>query len=142
MLDKNLEQFKNIEPEVILNIFNDILKYEEIKSSTNFLEFIGISSYGLDALTDGNKTKEGYISKKSKKRRYGCLLNMLTCYMIKCCNFSQKRWFILQEDMICYLESSTSNIGKDVIKKYLILKLLLLLNIYLLKKNKIIGFLV
>lgn len=115
LLEKSLDQFKSIEIEVILSIVNEILKYDEIKISTHFLEFLEISKYGLDIIYDGTITKEGYIYKKTKNKRYGCFLNMITCCMIKYCNCWQKRWFILQDDMICYLESSVSNIGKDVI---------------------------
>jgi hypothetical protein len=114
LLEKSLEQFKLIEIEVILNIINEILKYEEIKMSTRFIEFLELSQYGLDILYDGTITKEGYIYKKTKNKRHGCFVKLITCCLIKFCNCWQKRWFILQDDMICYLESSVSNIGRDV----------------------------
>lgn len=114
LLEKSLEQFKSIEIEVILNIINDILKYDEIKMSTHFIEFLELSQYGLDILYDGTITKEGYIYKKSKNKRYSWFMNLITCCLIKYCNCWQRRWFILQDDMICYLESSVSNIGRDV----------------------------
>ena len=114
LLEKSLDQFKSIEIEVILNIINDILKYDEIKMSTRFIEFLELSQYGLDILYDGTITKEGYIYKKTKNKRYGCFMNIITCCLIKYCNCWQRRWFILQDDMICYLESSVSNIGRDV----------------------------
>ncbi len=115
LLAKSLDMFKSIEIEVILNIINEILKYDEIKMSTHFIEFLELSQYGLDILYEGTVTKEGYIYKKSNNKRHGCFLNLITCCLIKCCNCFQKRWFILQDDMICYLESSVSNIGRDVI---------------------------
>ncbi len=114
LLEKSLDQFRLIEVEVTLNIINEILKYDEIKTSTHFLEFLEISQYGLDIIYEGTITKEGYIYKKSKNKRYGFFLNLITCCMIKNCNCWQKRWFILHDDMICYLESSISNNGKDV----------------------------
>lgn len=118
LLEKSLDSFKSIEIEVILNIINEILKYDEIKMSTRFIEFLELSQYGLDILYDGTITKEGYIYKKSKDKRHGCLIKLITCCLIKFCNCWQKRWFILQDDMICYLESSVSNIGRDVIKLF------------------------
>lgn len=114
LLEKSIEQIKYPEINNLLNIINEILKYEELKMSRHFIEFLEISQYGLDLLYDGTITKEGYILKKSKNKRYGCFLKFITCCLINCCNCWQKRWFILQDEMICYLESSVSNIGKDV----------------------------
>lgn len=114
LLEKSIDSFKNVEIEIILNIINEILLYEEIKICTFFLEFVGISQYGLDLLSEGNVTKEGYIYKKTTNKRHSCCASLFTCYLIKFCNFWNKRWFILQDDMICYLESSQSNIGRDV----------------------------
>lgn len=114
LLEKSLEQFKQIEIEVILNIINDILKYDEIKKSTRFIEFLELSQYGLDILYEGTITKEGYIYKKTKDKRHSFFTKLITCCLIKYFNCWQRRWFILQDDMICYLESSVSNIGRDV----------------------------
>jgi len=114
LLEKSIDQFKMIEIEVILNIINEILQYNNIKMSTRFIEFLELSQYGLDILYDGTITKEGYIYKKTKNKRHSCFISMITCCLIKYCNCWQRRWFILQDDMICYLESSVSNIGRDV----------------------------
>ncbi len=111
----SLDKFKNIDITEIITLINDILKSENfIRSLPSFLEFIEISSFGDELITEGNIPKEGYILKKSQRKRYGCFLNSLTFGLINCCNFWQKRWFILQDEMICYLENSTSNLGKDV----------------------------
>jgi hypothetical protein len=93
-----------------------------IESLPSFLEFIEISNFGGELISEGNIPKEGYILKKSQRKRYGCFLNFITCGLINCCNHWQKRWFILQDEMICYLENSTSNLGKDVRFNFFIFK--------------------
>lgn len=99
---------------LLFNLINEILNSEKFKKSQSLLDFIEISDFGSEIICEGNIPKEGYIQKKSQRKRYGCFLNFITCGIINCCNQWQKRWFILQDEMICYLENAQSNIGKDV----------------------------
>lgn len=86
-----------------------------MKNFQSFLDFIEISKFGIENIIQGgNFAKEGYILKKSQGKNYGCFKNMITCGLVNCCRIYQKRWFILQDEMICYLDYSTSDIGKDV----------------------------
>ena len=117
LIDQNKKNDKDKE---IMNInillFNEILKVDENKSKQYFLEFIELSNFGAENICEGNIPKEGLILKKSQRKRYkdSCFFNFITCGLINCCDNWQKRWFILQDEMICYLKDSTSNIGKDV----------------------------
>ena len=82
-----------------------------IKKRTDFLEFLEISRYSFDSFHEGKKPKEGYVQKKTNRGSFvQCIFCLLPCF----CKTWQKRWFVLKDDMICYLDNSSSSIGKDV----------------------------
>jgi phosphatidylserine/phosphatidylglycerophosphate/cardiolipin synthase-like enzyme len=99
----------------IIDMLNTLLGYRKIRDQIFFLEFLEISRHSFDCFNEGNKPKEGYIKKRAGSRSHSFLFNCLCGYLINCCcNKFQVRWFVLKDDMICYLDSSSDNIGKDV----------------------------
>jgi hypothetical protein len=80
------------------------------------LEFLELSRYSFNCFNEDIKPKEGYIMKRSDNSRPGCIKAIISCPGIS--YFFLKwnvRWFVLKDDMICYMNSSSSNIAKDVI---------------------------
>ena len=102
--------------QTLIKNLNKFLKIEKLKTIDPFLKFIELSKFGAENIDADNIPKEGYILKKKERKHYtdSCVCNLLTCGLINCCCNWQSRWFILQDEMICYLENFTSKIGKAV----------------------------
>lgn len=110
----NYEEYANCTTQII-DLLNSLLKYRKIRDQLFFLEFLEVSRHSFDCFNEGIKPKEGYIKKRTGSRSHSCLFNCLCGFLINCCcNKFQVRWFVLKDDMICYLDSSSDNIGKDV----------------------------
>lgn len=93
---------------------NFLTSYDKIKDNIVLKEFFEISGHSFLDCNQGNKPREGYIQKLSEfsvcQKTWIDLCKCFEC----CCHASWiKRWFLLKNDMICYLDSSTSEIGKD-----------------------------
>jgi phosphatidylserine/phosphatidylglycerophosphate/cardiolipin synthase-like enzyme len=96
----------------VLEIMNNLLP--SIRDKVFFLEFLEISRHSFDCFNDGNKPKEGYILKRNgNSRSSSCLFKIFCCCLSFCPSYS-RRWFVLKDEMICYLEDSASDIGKEV----------------------------
>ena len=102
--------------EDIKTLLNMLASYNLINMSITLREFFEISSHSFLEYNQGKKPREGYIQKQSEysvcqKTWIDC------CKCFECCCYSPyiKRWFLLKDDMICYLDSSTSEIGKDAL---------------------------
>lgn len=97
-----------------VDVFKVLLSKEEIKRRIFLLEFLEISILSFITLSEGIKYKEGYIDKLSKQRsRKGCMYKLFCCDYIKCKNF-YKRWFVVKDDMMFYIDNSSDYMGKDV----------------------------
>jgi hypothetical protein len=83
-----------------------------IRDKIFFLEFLEISRHSFDCFNDGNKPKEGYVLKKSFSENDNHLLNKIC--RVCCCQRWQTCWFVIKENMVCYLDNSSSDIGKEV----------------------------
>jgi hypothetical protein len=96
----------------VLEIMNNLIP--SIRDKIFFLEFLEISRHSFDCFNDGNKPKEGYILKRNgNSRSSSCLFKVFCCCLSFCPSYS-RRWFVLKDEMICYLEDSASDIGKEV----------------------------
>ena len=98
----------------IINFLNQLLNFQIIKEFLIVFEFLEISSQSFHCFNDGNKPKEGYILKQVDPRLCRSLMFCLCPCISCCCRVWNKRWFVLKDDMICYLESSMTAMGKDV----------------------------
>ena len=91
--------------ENIIDILNDACDNNDVNKETFFLEFLEYSPYSITNIQNGLKPKEGYILKMGITRknliRDVCLAFLDTMNMV----CYQKRWFILKDDMICYLDN-------------------------------------
>lgn len=105
LCSSKLDEYKG-RTSVISEIINQLINIPRVRNKMVFLEFLEISQHSFNEET---KPKEGYILKQSKILRQGSCLKALCC-----CKRWQRRWFLLKDDLICYLDSSSSNIGKDV----------------------------
>jgi hypothetical protein len=98
----------------IIEVLNNFLKFEKLRARLSFLEFLEISNYSFDGFNEGVKPKEGYVLKQSNIRKSTSILRCICACFICCCKKWQMRWFVLKDDMICYLDNSSASIGKDV----------------------------
>ena len=88
-------------------IHSDLFQFIPIK------EFFEISSHSFASSNNSLKPKEGEITKRAEYSLcQSTFIDM--CHCVKCCCYTGyvKYWFMLKPDMICYLDSSNSNIGK------------------------------
>ena len=91
--------------EMIINSF--LYTYYTIK------EFFEISNHSFLTYNNGLKPKEGEMLKQAEYTT--CQMTFIDlCHCIKgiCCAGRKRYWFLLKTDMICYLDSSSSKIGK------------------------------
>jgi hypothetical protein len=96
--------------ENVLNIINFICKIPLIRNQYFFLKFFEISQYSLDCVKDGFKPRELLIKKRSNTRKKSSFwVNALRVF-----KKWQKRWLVLKDDVICYLDSPYSNTARDV----------------------------
>ena len=103
--------------EEFFEFFKKIIQTDALKRKMFVLEFLEMSVYSFNSLIDGVKHKEGFIEfltlpKNSKKTIYKCSCNSVkneykNAYFVK-------RWFILKEDIMFYLDNSCAEYGKDV----------------------------
>ena len=115
MIELKEYQKRNVE---LVAILNEIFNHPKLKNHFKILEFLEISMYSFDNLDDNEyfqKPKEGYILKRCKAGKFFSCFQALCCKNCPCCKLWQRRWFVLKEDMIFYLDNSYSNIGKDVL---------------------------
>lgn len=111
---KEVSSLKVTDPHSIINLLKELNSFEETANSVIFHEFLEISKITFDSLKQGYKPTEGIIMKKSFFNNSN--LNMKYC----CCNFLmffnlnpfKKRWFVLNEEYFCYMDSSIGNIGR------------------------------
>ena len=102
-----------------LNEIKGVLNDDSVlKESVNILEFLEVSSHSFESIDDNEfflKPKEGYILKRCKpsKTLISCL-QYICCSNCPCCKLWQRRWFVLKDEMIFYLDNSNSSEGKDV----------------------------
>jgi len=98
---------------LVVEFLNELTKISILRDQIFFLEFFEISRNTLDCITEENKPKEGYIHKRSDNKRRTSFALVFCCLFCKCKSW-KKRWFVLRDDMICYMKDSSSAIGKDV----------------------------
>ena len=91
--------FYNSEEGNKLEILNEALKI----SATSF-----VNNYGIKPL-------EGYAFKKAEPRLLRTILKII-CFPLEYCLFKgwNKRWIVLKDDMVSYLNSPTTLVGKNV----------------------------
>ena len=114
ILNLEIDEYKQ-RIELIINVLNIVTKYKY----RLIFEFFEISRYSFNCFNDNNKPKEGYILKSSmSKKNKSCYIRYISpCF--NCCVKWKKRWFVLKDDMICYLDTSSHNIAQDVSNLYL-----------------------
>ena len=109
----NGEIYKNLETisKYILYLYNNT----PAKNCDSFREGLGISSTSFIYENNGIKPFEGYAYKKAEPRCWRYVFKIL-CYPIEYCIFKNwnKRWVVLKDDMICYLNDPNTLIGKNV----------------------------
>lgn len=103
--------------EEFVEFFKKIIQTDALKKKMFVLEFLEISVYTFNSLIDGIKYKEGYIEnltlpKNSKKLVYKCACNTEKNQLKN--SYFVKKWFILKEDIMFYMDNSCSEFGKDV----------------------------
>ena len=91
--------------EMIINSF--LYTYYTIK------EFFEISNHSFLTYNNGLKPKEGEMLKQAEYAIcQKTLIDICHCTKKICCAGRKRYWFLLRTDMICYLDSSSSKIGK------------------------------
>lgn len=115
MIDITQYNYKN---NILLSVLNDIINNPKLKSMIKILEFLELSLHSFENYDTNDffiKPKEGYILKRSKLKKYLSCLQYFCCSNRECCSVWQRRWFVLKDDMIFYLDNSFSSIGKEVL---------------------------
>jgi phospholipase D1/2 len=109
----NGEIYKNID-----KISNNIL-YLYNKTSAKqcgaFREGLSISATSFIYENNGIKPFEGYAYKKAEPRCMRCAFKII-CFPLEKCLFKNwnRRWVVLKDDMICYLNDPNTSVGKNV----------------------------
>jgi hypothetical protein len=106
--DSDLIKVQNLR--IIVQLINSLAEFPLIRDKIFFLEFIEISRHSFDCFNDGNKPKEGYVLKKSLSKNDNSCFKKICCFRQKW----KKCWFVVKDDMVCYLDNSSSDIGKEV----------------------------
>ena len=109
----NGELYKSLD-EIADNI-REFYNNPEINKIQCFKEFLGISATSFISDNFGVKPLEGYANKKAEPRCFRNFLKYTFC-CFELCYFKgwNKRWIVLKNDMICYLNSPTTLVGKNV----------------------------
>jgi phosphatidylserine/phosphatidylglycerophosphate/cardiolipin synthase-like enzyme len=109
----NGEIFKNLDQicKYIIYLYNKT----GAKKSDSFREGLRISATSFIYENNGIKPFEGYAYKKAEPRCMRTLFKIF-CFPFESCFFKSwnKRWIILKDDMICYLNDPNTLIGKNV----------------------------
>lgn len=111
--ESNFVQLKAREEEI--KEFIDLLGiYEPLKQAVFLHEYFEVSRHSFIPYNNGIKPKEGYICKQSEYTNcQKTCISLCACIECCCCCTSWlKCWFLLKPDMLCYLDDSTSSIGK------------------------------
>ena len=103
----------------IFGFINSLIeKDRSLLNLESFLEFLEISCHSFHLYNEGIKPLEGYALKKAENSCCRCLIKWTCCCFrcccCQCCSDYNKRWFILKNDMICYLNNLNDDIGKDI----------------------------
>ena len=78
-------------------------------------EFFEISDHSFIQSNNGIKPKEGLITKQAEYSIcQSTIIDMCHCIKCFCYTGNNKYWFLLKNDMICFLDSSRSDIGKGI----------------------------
>ena len=96
-----------------LKDFLNTITHSDLFNFIPIKEFFEISSHSFATSNNSLKPKEGEIIKRAEYSIcQSTFIDM--CHCVKCCCYTGyvKYWFMLKPDMICYLDSSNSNIGK------------------------------
>ena len=85
------------------------------KNCDSFREGLGISATSFIYENNGIKPFEGYAYKKAEPRCWRYIFKIF-CFPFESCIFKgwNKRWVILKDDMICYLNDPNTLVGKNV----------------------------
>ena len=109
----NGEIYHNLESisKYILYLYNQT----NAKNCGSFREGLGISATSFIYENNGIKPFEGYAYKKAEPRCWRYVFKIF-CFPFESCIFKgwNKRWIILKDDMICYLNDPNTLIGKNV----------------------------
>ena len=118
----SLEKIKEYNDEQILNSidiiknqFNDLLQSEYFNNNLLINEFLNIGSTSFSQYNNGIKPFEGYAYKKADPRYLRYVMKLLFS-KIEHAFFKQRnrRWIVLKDDMICYMNDPNKMIGKNV----------------------------
>ena len=109
----NGEIYKNLDQicKYIIYLYNKT----GAKKCDSFREALRISATSFIYENNGIKPFEGYAYKKAEPRCMRTLFKIF-CFPFESCFFKSwnKRWIILKDDMICYLNDPNTLIGKNV----------------------------
>ena len=109
----NGEIYKNLDKiaKDIMNLYNNT----NAKKCDSFRQGLSISATSFIYENNGIKPFEGYAYKKAEPR---CMRSIFKFFCFPCETFIfkswNKRWIILKDDMICYLNDPNTLIGKNV----------------------------
>ena len=95
--------------------YTELFREQTIFNTLAFKEFFCISSASFNQYNEGSKPFEGWVYKKAEPR---CLRRALSvfCICIERLAFAQfnKRWIVVKDDCIYYMNKSNSENGKNV----------------------------
>ena len=109
----NGEIYKNID-KISKNI-QYLYNKTSAKRCESFREGLKISATSFIYENNGIKPFEGYAYKKAEPRCMRFILKVI-CFPLEKCIFKNwnKRWVVLKDDMICYLNDPNTSVGKNV----------------------------
>ena len=107
------EIYKNMDKIInnIIYLYNNTIA----RKCDAFREGLSISATSFIYENNGIKPFEGYAYKKAEPRCMRSIFRVV-CFPLESCFFKSwnKRWVILKDDMICYLNDSKTLVGKNV----------------------------
>ncbi len=109
----NGEIYKNIDK--ISNYILYLYNKTSAKRCEAFREGLSISATSFIYENNGIKPFEGYAYKKAEPRCMRTIFRII-CFPLEKCLFKNwnRRWVVLKDDMICYLNDPNTSVGKNV----------------------------
>ena len=99
--------------QLIKTVYSDLLN--RANDNVKLREFFEISNVSFSKFNQGIKPKEGYCQKKAEvktcRRLFNCFCSCMECVLF---NKFNKRWIVLKDDMLFYMNSSLSETGKNI----------------------------
>lgn len=111
---KELLAYSDIKSSLLLLLLDSFCSTIKISKFLEFMEFLELSQVTLDSIEKGFKPKEGYIKKKTFVKYAKCSQCVSSILSFFKYDQYEKKWFILHEDYLCYLDSSKDRVGRQI----------------------------